>query len=154
MLAATLLAGMSFILTGVGPSVPGQINTQRAAQLVAQAQLIVHRISKCAVDYPNGDNGMGLHKAYPADAKPGALAVNALVCPGNNQNLWSGVDGVYAPAPIAQFGEWTYTNASPATISISTIQPNSFARALASAATQIGPAASATAETLSMKVIE
>lgn len=152
--AVVLLAGLSYVLIGTGPSVPWQLNTQRAAQLVAQAQLIVHRITKCAVDYPNGDNGMAVHKAYPADSNPGALAVSALVCPGNGQNLWSGVDGVYAPAPIAQLGEWTYTNVSPAIIRITANDPNALAAALARAAAQIGPAASATANTLTVKVIE
>lgn len=153
-LIAVLLAGLSFTLIGPSPSVSGQLNTQRAVQLVAQAQLIVHRIAKCAVDYPNGNNGMAVHTAYPADANPGPLAVQDLVCPGNGQNLWSGVDGVYAPAPLAQFGGWTYSNASPATISITSTEPHLFAATLDRAATQIGPAASATADTLTVKVVE
>lgn len=152
--AAVLLAGLSYALMGSTPAVSGQLNAQRATQLVAQAQLIVHRITKCAVDYPNGDNGMGIHKAYPADANPGPLAINDLVCHGNGQNLWNGVDGVYAPAALAQFGSWTYTNASPATISITATEPGSLAATLSRAAAQIGPAASATADTLSVKVIE
>ena len=152
--AAVLLAGLSFALIGSGPSVSGQLNTQRSAQLVAQAQLIVHRITKCAVDYPNGNNSMAVHKAYPADANPGPLAIKDLVCPGNSQNLWSGKDGIYAPAPLTQFGDWTYTNASPATIRITATEPTGFAAALDKAATQIDPAASATADTLTVKVIE
>ena len=153
MLAAALLAVLSVALIGTGSSTSGPLNAQKAAQLVAQAQLIVHRISKCAVDYPAGDNGMALHIAYPASPASGPrLPVKDLVCPGNSQNLWNGTDGVYAPAPIAQFGEWTYTNASPATISITSTGPNS--AALARAATQMGPAASATADTLTVKVIE
>ena len=157
--AAILLAGLAFALIGSGPSVSGQLNTQRSAQLVAQAQLIVHRITKCAADYPNGDNGMALHKAYPADTSIAPdlgppLPIKNLLCPGNNQNLWSGVDGVYAPAALAQFGDWTYTNASPATISITTTEPSGFSAALDRAATQIGPAASATADTLTVKVIQ
>jgi hypothetical protein len=153
-LATALLAGLAFILIGSGPNVQGQMNAQKTAQLVAQAQLIVHRISKCATDYPNGDNLMGLHKAYPADANPGSLAVSSLVCPGNQQNLWSGVDGVYPPAPITDFGAWTYTNASPAIIAITTPQPSAYAPSILSAAGKIGPAASATADTLTVKVIE
>jgi hypothetical protein len=126
---------------------------------VAQAQLVVHRISKCATDYPNGNNGTGLHQAYPLDANPGALAVSSLVCPGSNQNLWSGVDGVYAPSPIAGFAAWTYTNASPAVISIQTLQPSSYATAIASAASKIGVAASSTTtssagDTLTIKVLQ
>jgi type II secretory pathway pseudopilin PulG len=157
MVAAVLLAGLSFALIGSGSSVSGQLSTQRASQLVAQAQFIVHRITKCAADYPNGDNGMAIHKAYPADTTTSPalgppLPIKYLVCPGNNQNLWSGVDGVYAPAPLAQFGEWTYTNANPAIVSITGTAPNS--AALERAATQIGPAASATADTLTVKVIE
>jgi hypothetical protein len=153
-LTAVLLAGLSYTLIGSSPAVSGQLNVQRATQLVAQAQLIVHRITKCAVDYPNGNNGMAVHKAYPADANPGPLAVNDLVCPGNSQNLWSGVDGVYAPAALAQFGSWTYSNSSPSVISITAAEPSSFAATLNRAATQIGPAASATADTLTVKVIE
>jgi type II secretory pathway pseudopilin PulG len=155
-LAVALLAGLAFILIGSGPNVQGQMNAQKTAQLVAQAQLIVHRISKCATDYPNGDNLMvtGLHKAYPADANPGSLAVASLVCPGNSQNLWSGVDGVYPPASIADFGAWTYTNVSPAIIAITTSQPGAYSPSILSAAGKIGPAASATADTLTVKVIE
>jgi hypothetical protein len=97
---------LAFLLIGIGPNVQGPMNAQKTVQLVAQAQLILHRITKSATDYPNGDNGTILHKAYPVDAKPGALAVASLVCTGNNQNLWSGVDGVYPPAPIAGFEAW------------------------------------------------
>lgn len=152
--ATTLVAGLAWVLMGSGPNVQGQSNRQKTAQLVAQAQLVMHRISKCAADHPGGDNGSGLHKAYPADAQPGPLAVTALVCPGSGQNLWSGVDGVYGPGPIAQFGAWTYTNASPAVITITASQPGAHTAAITAAAAQIGPAASATADTLSVKVIE
>jgi hypothetical protein len=159
LLIAALLAGLTFVLIGGGPNIQGQLNAQTTAQLVAQGQLIVHRITKCATDYPNGNNGMGLHQAYPADANPGALAVAFLVCPGSNQNLWSGVDGVYPPAPITGFAAWTYTNASPANVSIQTLQPNSYVESIASAAAKIGAAASSTTtvsagDTLRIKVIE
>ena len=154
MLAVSLMAGLAFVLIGAGPNIGGQLNAQKTAQLVAQAQFIVHRIVKCATDYPNGDNGMALHKAYPADARPGALAVSALACPGNGQNLWSGTDGVYPPAPIADFAAWTYTNTSPAIIAISSTQPVAYAPALAAAAARIGTAASASTDTLTVKVIE
>jgi hypothetical protein len=80
------------------------------------------------------------------------------VCPGNNQNLWSGIDGVYAPAPIEGFNAWTYTNASPATIAITATQPADYVSAINSAAIKIGLAPSgpesATADTLTVKVIE
>jgi hypothetical protein len=159
LLVAALLASLTFVLIGTGPNIQGQLSAQTTAQLVAQGQLILHRISKCATDYPNGNNHMGLHSAYPADTNPGALAVDALVCPGSDQNLWSGVDGVYPPAPITGFAAWNYTNASPAVISIQTLQPASYATAIAAAATRIGAAASSTAtasagDTLLIKVIE
>lgn len=151
-LVISLLAGTTFVLIGNGPNVQGQMNAQKTAELVAQSQLIVHRIVKCATDYPNGDNGTGLHKAYPAGS---SITVAALTCPGNgNQNLWSGADGIYLPAPITGFGAWTYTNASPASIAITSAQPATHSSSLASTATRIGPAASATANTLTVKVIE
>ena len=158
MLVVSLVAGLAFLLIGTGPNVQGQMNAQKTAQLVAQAQLILHRITKCSTDYPDGDNGTTYHKAYPKDANPGVLAVTSLVCPGNNQNLWSGIDGVYAPAPIEGFGAWTYTNASPAIIAITASQPAAYSSAIDSAATKIGLTppgpASATADTLTVKVIE
>jgi hypothetical protein len=159
LLVAALMAGLAFVLIGTGPNIQSQLSAQSTAQLVAQAQLIVHRISKCATDYPNGNNGSGLHRAYPPDTTPGALAVASLVCPGSGQNLWSGVDGVYAPSPIAGFAAWTYTNASPAVISIQTLQPATYAAAIASAANKIGVAASSTTtssagDTLTIKVLQ
>jgi type II secretory pathway pseudopilin PulG len=156
LLIATLVAGLAFVLIGTGPNIQSQLSAQSTAQLVAQAQLILHRISKCATDYPNGNNGSGLHPAYPLDANPGSLAVSALVCPGSGQNLWSGVDSVYAPAPISGFAAWTYTNASPAVIAIQTPQPGSYAAAITSTAAKIGAAASTNiaGDTLTIKVIE
>lgn len=154
-----LAAGLAFVLIGSGPNVQGQLAAQRAAQLVAQAQLISHRITKCATDYPSGDNGTSLHKAYPADTNPGALAVDLLTCPGNSQNLWSGADGVYAPAPATGFGAWTYTNANPAVISIQTLQPDTYVAAIATAASRLGSVATigtttVAGDTLRIKVIE
>ncbi len=159
LLVAALMAGLVFVLIGTGPNIQGQLSAQSTAQLVAQGQLILHRITKCATDYPNGDNGTALHKAYPMDTHPGALAITSLVCPGSSQNLWSGVDGVYPPAPITGFAAWTYTNASPAVISIQTLQPASYAAAITAAATRMGAAASSTTtvsagDTLTIKVIE
>lgn len=167
LLAATLLAGLTFVLIGSGPNVQGQLTAQTSAQLVAQAQLIVHRISKCATDYPNGDNGTGFHKPYPKDANPISpntptpLAVSALTCPGNNnQNLWSGTDGVYPPVPITGFGAWMYLNDSTATIFIVANQPSPNTSAIALAISKIGAAtASATqttvaGDTLTVEVIK
>lgn len=151
LLAIALLGGLVFVFIGAGPSASGQIGTQRTAQLLAQAQLIVHRIVKCATDYPNGDNGTALHKAYPAGS---AAAIASLTCPGNSQNLWSGVDGVYPPVSPAGFGDWNYTNASPASISITTSQPSAYSSSIAAAAARMGSAASATADTLTVKIIE
>ena len=159
LVVCALAAGLAFVLIGSGPNVQGQLAAQRAAQLVAQAQLITHRITKCATDYPSGDNGSGLHKAYPLDANPGALAVDQLQCPGNNQNLWSGTDGVYAPAPAPGFGSWTYTNGNPVVISIQTLQPETYVAAVATAASRLGTVASigttgVANDTLTIKVIE
>lgn len=157
--AAALAAGLSLVFIGAGPGTQGPLGMQKVAQLVAQAQLITHRLSKCATDYPAGDNGTPLHKAYPRDANPGPLAATSLVCPGSNQNLWSGVDGVYAPAAITGFEPWTYSNGSPAVITITTLQPEAYAAAVAVAAQRLGGAAAATTtnvagDTLTVKVIE
>jgi hypothetical protein len=160
LLAAALLAGLTFVFIGGGPNVQAQLNAQKAAQLVAQAQLIVHRITKCATDYPAGDNGTAFHKPYPLDTNPGSLPVTSLICPGNNQNLWSGVDGVYAPSPIADFGVWKYTNANPAVIAITTDKPDPYNAAIAQAVNKIGiTVASATTtsvagDTLTVEVIK
>jgi type II secretory pathway pseudopilin PulG len=159
LMVAVLLASLAFVLIGSGPNVQGQLVAQKTVQLVAQAQLLTHRITKCATDYPNGDNGTGLHKAYPLDANPGALAVTSLICPGSNQNLWSGVDGVYAPAPVAGFAPWTYTNASPAVISIQTTLADTYSAAISAAVARLGPVAASTTtsvagDTLTVKVIE
>ena len=166
MLVISLATGLAFLLIGAGPNVQGQMNVQKTAQLVAQAQLILHRITKCATDYPAGDNGTTYHRVYPKDANTGApdmpvaLAVTSLVCPGNNQNLWSGVDGVYAPPPIAGFEAWTYTNDHLAVITIKTSQPDPYTAAIAQAVRKIGTAmASSTTsavadDTLSVKVVE
>jgi len=159
LVVCALAAGLAFVLIGSGSSVQGQLAAQRAAQLVAQAQLITHRITKCATDYPSGDNGSGLHKAYPLDANPGALAVDQLLCPGNSQNLWSGTDGVYAPAPLPGFSSWSYTNGPHAFISIQTLQPDSYCAAIVTAAGRLGIAAtidstSSSNDTLTIKVIE
>lgn len=151
---------MAFLIIGTGPNVQGQMNAQKTAQLVAQAQLIVHRITKCATDYPEGDNDTAFHKAYPKDADPGALAVTLLVCPGNSQNLWSGVDGVYAPPPIAGFEAWTYTNTHPTVIAIKTLQPTPYTAAIAQAVINIGTASASSTtstvadDTLTVRVIE
>ena len=159
LLIAALMAGLVFVLIGTGPNIQGQLSAQTAAQLVAQGQLILHRITKCATDYPNGNNGSGMHLAYPLDANPGPLAVSSLVCPGSNQNLWSGTDGVYPPAPISGFAAWSYTNANPAVISIQTLQPASYTDAISSAVARLGASASSTTtasagDTLLIKVLE
>lgn len=148
LLAVALLASLAFVLIGAGPNIRGQLNAQRTAQLVAQAQFIVHRIVKCATDYPLGSNST----VYPVGS---GVAAETLTCPGNNdQNLWSGVDGVYFPSPITGFGSWTYTRASPTTISIVTPEPSAHSASLAAAAVRIGPAAAATATTLTVKVVD
>ena len=148
---AGLIAALAFLLAGLGPNVSAQVSNQKSVQLQAQAQLIVHRIGKCAADYPAGDNGSGVHKPYPAGA---GGAVSDLICPGSGQNLWSGNDGVYLPSPPAGFSGWTYSNALPAVIEISSVQPGAQSAVLATAATRLGSVASATADTLTIKVIE
>ncbi len=154
LLTVVVAAGLVYLLIGVGPNVAGMMSSQKTTQLVAQAQFIVHRIAKCATDYPNGNNGQATHSAYPLDGNPGAISASLLVCPGNAQNLWSGVDGVYFPVPISDFAGWTYTNSSPVTISITSNQPAAYAGALADAVTRLGPVASSTDSTLTVKVIE
>jgi hypothetical protein len=153
-LAIALLTGLAFLLIGSGPNVQGQLNTQRSAELIAQAQLIAHRLTQCTTDYPQGDNGTAFHKAYPRDTNPGARAVADLICPGSNQNLWSGVDGVYLPQAPSGFNAWQYTNTATASISITSTAANTYASAIANAASKIGNAASATPSTLTVKIIE
>ena len=153
LLVVAVLGGLVFMVIGAGPNVAGQMSAQKTAQLVAQAQLIVHRIVKCATDFPNADNGTADHKAYPLDANPGALAVSALTCPGSTENMWSGVDGVYPPVTPSGFGAWTYTKDTPVSIAITSSQPNTYTPAIAAAAARIGVAASASADILTVKVI-
>ena len=154
MLVMGITAGLVYLLIVPGPNVSATLARQKTSQLVAQAEFIAQRIAKCATDYPAGDNGMALHKAYPVDANPGSVAIATLVCPGNGQNLWSGVDGVYLPAPIADFSGWTYVAGSPVSIAISSSQPGAYSGAIADAAARLGSAALASADTLTLKVIE
>lgn len=153
-LTITLVAGVAFVLIGSGPNVSGQMNAQRTSQLVAQAQLIMQRIVKCATDYSEFNTGSS---AYPVDANPGELAVANLVCPRNNQNLWSGVDGVYLPSVPTGFAAWQYTNDSVSgriSIAITTSQPAEHAFSISAAASKIGPAATATANSLTIKILK
>lgn len=146
--AIALVASLAFLLIGSGIHVPSQMVGQRTAQLITQSQLIIQRIVKCATDYPSGSNG----DLYPLGT---GVAAKDLTCPGNsNQNLWTGVDGVYYPVPITGFNNWVYTKASPTTISITTSDPSNYSSAIAAAAARIGPPASATASTLTIKIIE
>jgi hypothetical protein len=154
LVAIGLIGALSFLLLKEGQNIKGHINSQKVTQLVTQSQFIIQRIVKCATDYPNGDNETTSHKAYPLDNNPGSRPVAGLVCPGNNQNLWSGVDGVYYPVPISGFSNWVYTKASPTTISIKANDPAVYSSAIAAAAAKIGVSASATADTLTVKIIE
>lgn len=153
-MCAAVAAGVVFLVASPGANVAGLMSRQKTSQLVAQAEFIAQRIAKCATDYPAGNNGMALHKAYPADANPGSVAVSTLVCPGNGQNLWSGVDGVYQPAPIADFSAWTYQAGSPVSIAITANVSGAYTSAIADAAARLGSAAVATSDTLTLKVIE
>jgi hypothetical protein len=154
MLTTVIAGGLAYMLLAAGPNVDGMLKSQKAAQLASQAQFIVHRVVKCATDYPQANNGMASHKAYPLDANPGSVNASTLVCPGNGQNLWSGTDGVYFPVGIAGFGNWAYTLSSPVTLSISATSPGTHAAAMADAASRIGTTASVAADTLIVKVIE
>ena len=155
-LVVMLAAGLTFLLISPGTNVQGQTNSYKTTQLVAQAQLIVHRISKCAVDNSNSNNYTSIHIPYPLGAsKP----VAELTCPTPSApNLWSGADGVYPPAPIDGFGAWFYTKAvaanAPTVIYIASTQPNAYTAAISAAAAKIGSAASAAADTLTVEVIK
>ena len=153
-LVVIIAAALAYLLVGAGLNVSGMLAGQKATQLAAQAEFIVQRIAKCATDYPGGNNGLATHSAYPLDGNPGAISVASLVCPGNSQNLWTGVDGVYLPVPITDFSAWTYTNSSPVSVSISPTQAGTYATALAAAAARLGSVASVTGSTLTVKVIE
>jgi hypothetical protein len=150
-LTITLVAGLTYLLIGAGPNIHGQLNTQKTSQLLTQSQFIIQRIVKCATDYSEFNTASA---GYPVDANPGELAVANLVCPANSQNLWSGVDGVYYPAPISGFSNWVYTKASPTTISIKANDPAAYSSAIAAAAAKIGVSASASTDTLTVKIIE
>lgn len=149
--ATAIFASIVLAVLGSGTNVIARLDQNKLAQLIAQSQLIATRISKCALDYPAGNNGTGNHVTYPGGLD---VKVKALICPGSNLNLWSGVDGVYLPPPPDAFGAWTYTNATPLTIQISSTQPGKQAAVISAAAAKIGPAASATADTLTVKIIE
>ena len=160
LLVVSFAAGVAYLLVGAGPNVQGQLNAQKTAQLVAQAQLIVHRITKCATDYPEADNGSTVHKAYPLGAD---ALVSTLTCPiTGNPNLWSGVDGVYPPVPIEGFGDWKYTKATivgaatSISISITASQPTVYAAALTQAASKMGTPkpARVAASTLTVDIIQ
>lgn len=88
----------------------------KTSQIVAQAQLIRAMVIKCVTDYPSGDNGTAIHKAYPLGT---AVLVTAITCPGSgtvatidasDELIFSGNDGVFMPVQIQDFGAWTYTN--------------------------------------------
>jgi hypothetical protein len=148
LLTVALLAGLVFAFFGGGPNIQGQLNAQKTAQLVAQAQLIVQRIAKCATDYPAGDNGTAYHLPYPKDANGSALAVSALRCPGNgDKNLWSGSDGVYAPTPITGFGAWTYQNTSPDPAKIVITSTDANTSVISQAVSKIGSATASASST-------
>lgn len=147
-LTVTLVAGLAFVLIGSGPNVQGQMNAQRTSQLVAQAQLIVQRIVKCATDYSEFNTTAS---GYPAGS---GVPVANLLCPANSQNLWSGVDGVYLPSAPASFGAWQYTNDGRISIAITSSLPAEHAFSISAAASKIGPAATATANSLTIKILE
>jgi len=150
-LSIALVAALAFVLVGSGPNVSGQMNAQRTSQLVAQAQLIIQRIVKCATDYSEFNTAAS---GYPAGS---GVPVANLLCPANSQNLWSGVDGVYLPSAPASFGPWQYTNDTGTgriSIAITSSQPAEHAFSISATASKIGPAATATANSLTIKILE
>ena len=149
--AAGILGGSVFLLVGSGAFVSAQVDRNLASQLVAQGQLIAHRVAKCAADYPQGDNGTGSFRAYPAGE---GVLVSALECPGNHQNLWSGVDGVYLPAKPPDFSDWRYSKSGPVRIEITSQRPAAHVGVLQNVAGRLGGAASVNAGTLTIKIIE
>jgi hypothetical protein len=150
LIVVTLAGGMAYLLVATGPNVQNHRNTQTTTQLIAQAQLIAHRITKCATDYSEANNGSTVHKAYPLGTD---AAVTSLTCPTvANPNLWSGVDGVFPPTPIDGFGAWKYTKAinlgDPTFIEITSSQPSAHSAAMSAAATKMGAAASVQTKTV------
>lgn len=150
-LAAGVLGGIVFLISGSGIQSSGQVDRNLVAQLVAQGQLIAHRIAKCAADYPQGNNGSGSYLPYPLGS---GVAVSTLVCPGNGQNLWSGVDGVYLPPRPTGFADWTYSKFGPVSIEITSLTPALHGQVLSTAASRLGGAARVNAGTLTLKIIE
>jgi len=105
MLAGLVAAGIALSNRGVTSSMS---MTNCVTQLTAQANLIRQKVSRCALEYPAGNNGGASHLPYPAGT---ASAVSGLTCPGNNNaNLWTGADGIFLPNAPTGFNSWTYTN--------------------------------------------
>lgn len=108
---------MSIALTNRSVS-QGVYESMCVTELVSQINLIRTKITKCTVEYPEGDNGTANNKPFPSGTN--ALVSN-LVCPGNALNLWSGSDAIFLPRPPKGFNDWRYTNdATGVRISIQT----------------------------------
>lgn len=148
-----LFAASVFVVFGSGTNAVTRIEQYKTAVLLAQSQLIATRVSKCAADYPAGDNQTGFHVSYPAGSH---VAVATLVCPGSLQNLWRGVDGVYLPRAPEGFNDWRYSNDSNSVrIEILAKHATDYARLIAAAAAKIGPSADTfTSDTLTVKIVE
>lgn len=127
-LAALILSGILAAMSTISlnKNASGMQEYQASLALVSQASLIRSVISKCAlVDYPAGDNGSGLHLAYPYygtapnTGKAATGAISGLYCSGSGSdntsdatdaNLWSGLGGVFLPATPVGFNAWQYVN--------------------------------------------
>ena len=90
------------IAAGSRSSASGMTGVGRIASLTAQAGLIRQSVEHCSLNWADG--------AMPATPTGGL--VSNLVCPGVNQNIWTGTVAAAGPlpAPPAGFNAWTYAN--------------------------------------------
>ena len=157
LMVVSLAAGLAYFIANTGVNVQSQLNNLRTNQLVAQSQFIAQRITKCATDYPDGDNLTGFHIAYPAGSP--SANVSTLTCPkplqapSTGTSLWTGKDGVYLPQPPDGFNAWTYTNDATEikiTITATTADPAT----LTSAATRIGSQATVAGSAFTLTILK
>lgn len=78
------------------------------SKVVAQANLIRTKVSKCVIDYPSGNNGTGFHLPYPGASS--LVNASTLTCPGSSANLWTSGDAILLPATPIGFDAWGYIN--------------------------------------------
>jgi hypothetical protein len=108
-ISATLVA-LSYINRSGKQSL--ELSQASAAEIISQSDGIRSQIMKCGLIYPSGDNGtslsVGSRKRYPRADSETELA--SLICPGNGENIWNGVNGLQAPAQILYMGGWKLVN--------------------------------------------